>query len=355
MKREAFLRVAVLVAATAVAFLVAEAGLRLMAQQPPPPRTSPPEYAGLPELEHLFALAAPHQRGVYNGALHETNAFGLRSPATPRSKPPGRFRIVALGDSLVMGEGVEVGERYMDLAEAELMRKQRAAPAEVEVINIGLAGLDLSQSIARLEQIGLSFDPDLLIYGFTVNDLEGADYVRFVEVMRTARAREQPHPSRVVGLLRSRLRALLELFAPPVDSYVHELDHNYFSNPPAWSAFEARLDRLAEISRERGLCTVVLLHTHLFHLHRLHPLRRHYDAVARAAEARGLYVAPSLPWFEGEDPERLWIGPHDSHPNRLGHRLLAEALLAGLDQLPDACWQAHAGRASGSEAVVGQE
>jgi len=355
MTREVLLRIAVLLGALALVFCVAEVGLRLIATTPPPARPRPPEYEGLPELEHVFALAAPHQRGVYNGALHETNAFGLRSPETSREKPPGRFRIVAVGDSLVMGEGVEVGERYMDVAARELRHRERAAPAELEVVNIGLAGLDLSQSIARLEKIGLSFDPDLLVYGFTINDIEGADYVRFVELMRTARAREKPHASRVVGLLRSRLRALLELFAPPVDSYVHELDYNYFENPAAWGAFESRLDRLAEISRERDICTVVLLHTHLFHLHALHPLRREYDAVARAAEARGLYVAPSLEWFEGEDPTRLWISPQDSHPNRRGHQLLAEALLAGLDQLPDACWQARVGRAAGSAPVVGQE
>ena len=97
------------------------------------------------------------------------------------------------------------------------------------------------------------------------------------------------------------------------------------------------MGRLYEVMRQEEVCTVVFVHTHLFHLNRFHPFRRHYEAVSSAARERSFHVIQSLPYFVGHDINKLWFHLADSHPNAKGHALLADASREGFDGLPSEC------------------
>jgi lysophospholipase L1-like esterase len=291
-----------------------------------------PEADGLPEIEGVFPLGASNQRARYRGALYTTNSRGFRGREFALEAPRGTFRIVMIGDSFTMGSGVREEEAYPALVEAALLGT--GEKRNYEVLNLGLSGLNLASSIdSRLVRIGLDYDPDMIVYGFTINDLEGRDYVAHPRQSR------KPTGSLLLDLLWERWAYGRDLVWPSKSSYVRELDHNYFRNPSAWGRFESDLDRLVAIGRERGTCIVVLIHTQLTALHSWHPFRRHYEAVANAARRRNIFVVESFPWFEGIDPAGYTSGPHDSHPNAVGHQILAEALLRALRALPAQCWE----------------
>src|SRR5262245_5040667 len=89
-------------------------------------------------------------------------------------KQPGRYRIVALGDSF--GHGV-VPYRYnfLTLAEAEL---QKARPG-LEVYNLGIPRIGPREYLALLINEGLAYEPDAILVSFFVgNDFRdaGRDY-----------------------------------------------------------------------------------------------------------------------------------------------------------------------------------
>ncbi len=229
-----------------------------------------------------------------------------------------------------MGSGVTEVDTYPHRLEV-LLNVFR--PQEVhEVLNLGLAGTNLSQSLGRLRHIGLRFAPDLIVYGWTHNDLEGAAYRRTRPAV--------PNPPSALLLVRwagARWSSLRDLFRPGSDSYVYELDENYFRNTDAWAAFTGDLDRLAGITRDAGTCGVVFLHTALYSLHGLHPFSRYYRRVEEAARRRGLHVVESFEHFRGRAAAPLWVAPLDPHPNADGHRILARALFDGLEALPASC------------------
>lgn len=132
------------------------------------------EWESLPRLRTGRELAQPRVRGVHNGVLYETKRYGFRDRELSRRKPPGVFRIMVIGDSLAMGAGVPVAERYSSRLEQALrsFRKEK----RFEVLNPAHSGMNATAIVNRFSNLGVQFDPDLVVYGFTLNDIEGSAY-----------------------------------------------------------------------------------------------------------------------------------------------------------------------------------
>jgi lysophospholipase L1-like esterase len=335
-------RVALVAASVLVTFAALECGLRLATptRAALPTAAAPP--AGLRLLRTLGDFASPNARGhMAGGATYRTNAAGFRGRDYAQPKPSGVFRIAVIGDSVTMGSGVAEEDTYA--ARIERALNDPPGPVTYEVLNLGLAGLNATNVVERLALVGLAYDPDLIVYGYTLNDIEGPAY----RVSRSPEnhlmgdlTREQWNRNRlyVTTFLRTHLYSLEELVWPPKGSYVWELDDNYFNNPPALAALDQAFGRLEGIARERGVCVVVLQHTSLWFLHGFHPFRRHHEVVAKLALAHGFTNKDSLAHFLGRDGLSLWVNPADPHPNGEGHALLAAAALEALHDLPARCW-----------------
>ncbi|MDP6980295.1 MAG: hypothetical protein QF570_17125 [Myxococcota bacterium] len=298
---------------------------------------SPQErYPELPRLRGLHDLTQPNQRGVFAGNLFETNRSGLRGPFRRKAKPNGVTRVVLAGDSFAMASGVLYENAYA----ARLEALYREGGHRVQVINVGLAGLNADAIVTRFIDAGLPYEPDVGIYGFTLDDILGDDYIHSADARFTNANPMAGSRSHLVRLLGPRIWSLYELLASPVGSYSHELDENLLDNLRVTDALAADFVRLREAIESRGGCGVVFIHPHLWALHGLHPHVRHYQAVQEIAEASGLTAIPSHPYFTsglvGRAPD-YWIDRSDPHPNAAGHAILARALFDGLQQLPARC------------------
>lgn len=168
-----------------LALLFAEIALRVAWRTPRLP-APPGSLANDPELG-LF-----HAPG-FDGRLNTPDArvrlrydsHGLRDDDPPLAKPPGEWRVLALGDSFVEGHGVEY-------AEAFATRLERAIPppegfARVEVVNAGVGGWGPVEATRYLRARGLAFEPDFVLLFFYVgNDFDDAlapdRYVEFAGI-----------------------------------------------------------------------------------------------------------------------------------------------------------------------------
>jgi lysophospholipase L1-like esterase len=346
--RALFAKVGLLVASLALVLALAETAARLAWHEPVQSisgKQAIPD-ADLAHLESVQDLAQPNVRGIHRGVLHETNDQGLRGPTLPLAPPAGIVRIGIGGDSFTMGWRVEWADTYVVRVEQILNRE--AQTQRFQTLNFGLAGLDAGTAIDRLVRLADLYSAGVIVYGFTVNDIEGPHYVA-MQATKT-----QLHRSRSAHALRKSRSYLVRTIGPSLQSLVHrleddptspvrELDYNYFENPAAAADFEAALDAFAAAVRARDGCGLVLIHTHLSELGLLHPLAHIYDHVERLAHERGLPVVQSLPAFSGLDEPSLWVGPMDPHPNAEGHRILAGVLARGLRSLPPHCLSADGG------------
>ncbi len=319
--------------------LVGEIGARLLmavsnpSSEPGPPPTS----SGLRVLESVFELGTPGIEGVYKGAYYRANSAGFRGPEYDREPRPGVFRIAAVGDSFVMGEGVLEEEAY-PMVLAELLNRD-ASGTTFEVLNFGISGANIHHVVDRLEELAMSFHPDLVVYGMTSNDIEVAGY----RVLHTTEAivkqrerfkRFEDSPSYLLRLLWPRWVSFQTGFDPPEGTYMYEVFENYLHNPEAWREYLRGLDRLATLQRDTSVPVVVFIHPILAYLWKFHPFREVYARVEAAAKARGLGVVQGLPAVVGIEAEDLWISAANPHPNPRAHRLFAETLAAGLRTTP---------------------
>jgi lysophospholipase L1-like esterase len=97
------------------------------------------------------------------------NSSGFRDREYTREKPPGVFRIAAIGDSVSFGLWVPQHASYP--RQLEVLLNDRAAPnARFEVLNFGVTGYNVTQVVERLRTLVLDYDPDLIVYGYVLND-----------------------------------------------------------------------------------------------------------------------------------------------------------------------------------------
>jgi hypothetical protein len=93
------------------------------------------------------------------------NELGYRGTAVEPSRANDKPSIVILGDSYTFGMGVNDGEPYPAILEAELGHAYN-------VINLGTPGWGLTQQIRRYVEFGKLHNPDVVVLQFCANDPE---------------------------------------------------------------------------------------------------------------------------------------------------------------------------------------
>ncbi|MDG2384104.1 MAG: SGNH/GDSL hydrolase family protein [Pirellulaceae bacterium] len=98
-----------------------------------------------------------------DGITH--NSFGFRGPREyPLTVPPGKTRIICIGDSFTYGQGCKDDEAYP--ARLESLNRN------IEAINLGTGGYGIDQAYLKYKRDGVDFETDLLLFTFIQNDFE---------------------------------------------------------------------------------------------------------------------------------------------------------------------------------------
>jgi hypothetical protein len=99
----------------------------------------------------------------------QTNEDGLRNLGLTREKPPGMYRILALGDSFTFGMSASNAEAYP--TRLELCLQAAGLWPQVQVANAGFQGFSQDGAYVFYQQLGRQYDPDLILLNvFVQND-----------------------------------------------------------------------------------------------------------------------------------------------------------------------------------------
>ena len=305
-----------------------------------------------------WRLRPGHRHTGPNGEQVAINSHGLRDPERPREKAPGTRRVVVLGDSFTFGSAIAAEDGFCRQLEGLL-------GTGVEVINAGVPRYSTIQEAGWLEREGLAWQPDALVVAFFVgNDVwenltgTGGAALRvrdgeLVQAVHTERGfwrrlRNRSHLYRLLkrlpSLLGDRLRG-----EDPLEREYHQLEAERMAlclrdEGASWAeGWEQTRAALARIRHLAGALPVVLLvvpdefqvdeglRAAVCRRQRLDPqaydLLRPQRRLAELAAANGFELVDPLPELQRRTGagERLYL-PLDSHWNRAGNQVAAEAL-----------------------------
>ncbi len=287
----------------------------------------------------LWAVGVGERR--YGPHTIHVNPLGLRGepPVTP--KPPGRPRVLVLGDSTWFGHGVADEETFGEQVEARFAE----SGVDVEVLNGGIPGYSTAQTALLMEELGWDLDPDLLLVGSLWSD-NNADWFADEDLLRTARQNAY-NP-----LFRSHLFRML---ATAVDrarggAGARLVTWTKDSQPAATGArrvpvrsYAANLDRLARDAAARGVGVAFVAPSNVLMVEDRVPggaasWDPYFDAQRAVAAHHGVVWAETLPAMRAAragapSAEALFVD--QMHPSAEGHRVFAQV---AADALRAAGW-----------------
>src|SRR5260370_29076108 len=128
--------IGVALGATLFAFLACEGAARAVFPAPPDSTRRPQiVYQFDPEIRYVIL---PNQRGWIDDGFVTTNSLGFRGREVASPKPRGRLRIVAIGDSVTFGWGVNDTETFC--SQLEQMLHKRFPDRDLDVVNLAVGG-----------------------------------------------------------------------------------------------------------------------------------------------------------------------------------------------------------------------
>ena len=254
---------------------------------------------------------------------YRINPEGFRGPAL-QPKRTGVRRLAVFGDSIVFGYWVAEGDAFPAQLGAILGPR-------VEALNLGVPGYNLDQEVENLRRRVDSLHPDVVVFGFCLNDLEGLLSFEYGLTQARREARSGPRRALESLLSFSRFAAWIEYrlterdaraeFARARNPFGGEL---YEATPETLDAhLDASFTALAGVVTPRGITAAIAIFPILGNRFENYPYQDLHARIGRAAGRAGLLSVDLLPCFAGYAFRDVRVDV--VHPNPLGHRIAAHA------------------------------
>jgi GDSL-like lipase/acylhydrolase family protein len=343
-------------ASVVVAFLLIEAGLRLLGLPERYPATARMANARWTLLLDCYPtnprgyfdidLRKPANRDAYfDVAPRRFDAVAQRAPwavefrynrlrfrdAALGPRPARVKRVMILGDSFTEGQGVKEGDTCARVLERLLNDEE---PGKWEVRNCGRRGTDFPALYDAFGEI-LPFEPDLVIYALVLNDAEQSDefharqsYLNdWILDRRDAPGEPPPEPGplrpRLFDFVSDRIEArrigrettrwYLEMWGP--------------ANREGWERTQGYLREMNRRTARQRARFLVAPWPLFVGLEGAYPFAPVHETIARFCLKEGIAHHDLLRVFRGRESRSFWVHPVDRHPNEEAHRMAAASLV----------------------------
>lgn len=273
----------------------------------------------------------PHGR-IWHKRYVKPNSHGFRDYEYPIKKKEGIYRILGLGDSYTFGHGInKVEDTY--LKRLEKMLNNTLPNKLIEVINIANCGYNVKQELDVLRKKGLSFNPDIIIIGFTLNDIEG-----LVPMPENIYKEHHPlipqreiwqflyHNSYFFYFLDNKYDKFIKKYFAK-GNYQDGLLSLYSKDSPSFKKFEEYYLKIFNICKEKKIkCILVIFPAITVVNNKKYPFLLINNKVKSLCKNKDIIVIDMLPIFKKYKYQNLICHKDDAHPNEFAHSLTSKAI-----------------------------
>jgi hypothetical protein len=261
----------------------------------------------------LPRILKPDFHTTFKGKMFTTNSLRMRDKNYPEQRSPGVYRIALLGGSYEMGSGVADGEPYEQVIEDSLNKIN----IPCEILNLGVGGYHVFQmlKIAQL-QCNSNAPPDAMIYVChssekqrMINNILGlvnAGKDLEFEFLRTIVKRSGIVPGKMCQV------EMYDRLYPYSDTLLKYAYHEF-----------------------SAMCVSKNIKPVWVYLPAIGDLREDCDLqeCLSIAKNEGLEIINLGGIFSGKDIHRITVSDEDTHPNKAGHQIIANALFPGIKKI----------------------
>lgn len=263
--------------------------------------------------DQLIFRHKPSWETHYGEVLVTYNEHGLRDRPI-LSKGENEYRVLALGDSVTFGTGVDQDKTFAARLEP-LLQERLHRP--VRVINSGVGGYNTVQEVTYFKQQGLTLQPNLVMLTYVQNDVEvnKGPFDPWAQSSPWGKSFPDMVITMVGKLWFYRLVHHTYTYALPKPQSGPALTSQQESR--GWRESMSALEELVSICEEHKIPLVVFFR-------RMHPDENNLLLTDVVRHAKGAPVKDMAPWFEGINVSSVVNSKVDGHPNAEGHRVMAE-------------------------------
>lgn len=271
-----------------------------------------------PDVSHEHI---PNKEAFLYGVNIKINSQGFRDKEYSLEKPKETYRIMVLGDSFTLGWGVPIEDVYSKVLEKKLNENSKGN--KFEVINTALGNYNTQMEYEVLKEKYLQFEPDMIIVGYYPNDPELTK--KFSE---KSLATIYKRNSYTYAFFWDRIVNIKTKFAARKSNngytgYVHELYKEDFEGR---KLMESSLNGIIDLAKKNNITVIVIVLPQFFGDFKNYEFTEVFQAVNSITSKKGVLSIDMVQYFKGYEIKDLIISFEDAHPNKLGHRIIADVL-----------------------------
>ncbi|MBN8549786.1 MAG: SGNH/GDSL hydrolase family protein [Deltaproteobacteria bacterium] len=288
--------------------------------------------------KHIFAkevidipALAPEDRG--NQSLRQ-NGFRGRQPCLDCEVKP--VRVVMMGGSSTYGIPLPSAAQAFSEQLQRLLDKELPA-RKFEILNAGIPGYGIVQVVDSLEKYVLQFHPDIVVinswfndsakssgwYGYPgLSDREAQDKVELIREVEGSKLYRRISKLRLYGVFRHYLLQLARRETPARDRKAAKAERRRMDP----EEFKLELRRIVELGKTHHFQPVFMYEV----TNRQEELQKalskngYYRAILEVSTESGVPLIDTITPFAARRGD--WLFSDFIHPNRDGHRLIAETI-----------------------------
>lgn len=255
------------------------------------------------------------------------NSLGYRDPEPDEAALAGKTRILAVGDSVTAGAGLEdIKDRYQNVL-AGMVGDRYAVMTAAQI------GWNSKQELAGLQTY--PYPPDIVLLTYSVNDLDNIAFDHGI----TPKPTFSLHDSPVFPLISTSYFLNFAYYSTlrlPVwgsNTSVRDYQQRAYADPGVWAEHTATLKAFDDWAREHHAHLVVIVMPDLNAAAITSPYTRQVAGYFTGlGDVSVLDLGPEL---SKRDPRQMAVSTLDAHPNAATQRLFALKICPLIAALPD--------------------
>lgn len=283
----------------------------------------------LEDRENYSYIHPAGMNEIFQGVTVKTNSQGLRGPEFTISKPEGKRRLLILGDSVVLGWGVEYENTFPSILQDHF----DSLGTDIEVIPAGVSSWNTRTEYEFLKNVASEYDPDMLILVIVGNDTDPKDNSN-IEIGKEELLSQVYKPNTDQDIFRKAWFSLVDIsylfkHMQFVIKVFTEKEHESGIDPegPVWKDAELVLRRITDYCDSEKIEFIPFLYSDE-ESSLSHPVFKLYREYFIKNNIKFHTLPDQL--FEGY---RLKNSIADNHPNTDGHIIISEQIINALDKL----------------------